>query len=253
MEGNSAEDHIAQFKILVNKSKLDTTSAMLIDAFRETLKIPLQWQILNLEKAPTTLKEWYEAAIKLDNKYRRIQRIIGRSNPDKGKNDKGKKKEDEPRRRWNLQKKDPNAMDINVLSVEQWEEHMRKGLCFKCHKPGHRSNDCKEGTPTTTNTAPKTPPAYSPKIATFSKKMTPREIYTHIRSLLRLWTFGPNFTSFLWYLQTSFVWLSHPQWHNHHWLTQLLLISLSDSLIHDSILILTHSDSLALPLLWLTF
>ena len=42
MEGNSAEDHVAQFKILVNKAKLDTTSAMLIDAFRETLKIPLQ-------------------------------------------------------------------------------------------------------------------------------------------------------------------------------------------------------------------
>ena len=150
MEGNSAEDHVAQFKILVNKAKLDTTSAMLIDAFRETLKIPLQRQILNLEK---------------------------------GKNDKGKKKEDEPRRRWNFQKKDPNAMDIDVLSVEQREEHMRKGLCFKCHKPGHRSNECKEGAPTITNTAPKTPPAYSPKIATTSKKMTPREIYTHIRSL----------------------------------------------------------------------
>ena len=54
MEGNLAEDHIAQFKILVNKAKLDTTSAMLIDTFRETLKIPLQRQILNLvEKAPT--------------------------------------------------------------------------------------------------------------------------------------------------------------------------------------------------------
>ena len=74
-------------------------------------------------------------------------------------------------------------MDIDVLSVEQQEEHMRKGLCFKCHKPGHRSNKCKEGTSTTTNTAPKTPPAYSPNIATTSKKMTPREIYTHIRSL----------------------------------------------------------------------
>ena len=34
MEGNSAEDHVAQFKILVNKAKLDTALAMLIDAFR---------------------------------------------------------------------------------------------------------------------------------------------------------------------------------------------------------------------------
>jgi hypothetical protein len=182
MGTNSAEDHVAQFKMLVTKANLKESS-MLIDAFRETLKIPLQRQILNLETAPADLKGWYDAAIKLDNKYRRIQRIIGRSNDQK--NDKGKKTE-EPKRRWNFQtKKDPNAMDIDVLTAEQREEHMKKGLCFKCHKPGHRGNECPDkGGPST-----RTPPAYTPKTTSTSipptpaKKMTPKEIYAHIRSL----------------------------------------------------------------------
>src|ERR1700679_2551380 len=180
MENNSAEDHVAQFKMLVTKAKL-TESNMLIDAFRETLKIPLQRQILNLETTPADLKGWYEAAIKLDNKYRRIQRIIGRNNEQKP-IDKGKKTE-EPKRRWTFQaKKDPNAMDVDVLTTEQRDEHMKKGLCFKCHKPGHRGREC----PGAGETLVKTPPAYSPKPNTYStpnKKMTPKEIYAHIRSL----------------------------------------------------------------------
>ena len=29
-----------------------------------------------------------------------------------------------------------------MLSKEDQEEHVKKGLCFKCHKPGHRSFEC---------------------------------------------------------------------------------------------------------------
>jgi len=29
-----------------------------------------------------------------------------------------------------------------VLSKEDQEEHVKKGLCFKCHKPWHRSFEC---------------------------------------------------------------------------------------------------------------
>jgi hypothetical protein len=183
MGNNSAEDHVAQFKLLVTRADL-TESAMLIDAFRETLKIPLQRQIMSLETAPKDLKGWYESAIKLDNKYRRIQRIIGRSTEQKS-IDKEKKTE-EPKRRWTFQqpRKDPNAMDVDVLTTEQREEHMKKGLCFKCHKSGHRSRECTEPG----RTPPvKTPPAYSPRPTTSSsvpnKKMTPKEIYAQIRSL----------------------------------------------------------------------
>ena len=29
-----------------------------------------------------------------------------------------------------------------MLSKEEQEYHVKKGLCFKCHKPGHRSFKC---------------------------------------------------------------------------------------------------------------
>ncbi|KAG1834208.1 hypothetical protein EV424DRAFT_1532448 [Suillus variegatus] len=36
---------------------------------------------------------------------------------------------------------DPNAMDVDRMTDEARNEHMKKGLCFKCHKSGHRANN----------------------------------------------------------------------------------------------------------------
>ena len=66
MGNNSIEEHIAKFKMLVTRSGLNTTSAAVINYFRESLNIPLQQQILSLE-------EWYDWAAKLDNNFRRMQ------------------------------------------------------------------------------------------------------------------------------------------------------------------------------------
>ena len=35
-------------------------------------------------------------------------------------------------------------MDIDGMSNEKRTYMMKKGLCFKCEKPGHRSRECKE-------------------------------------------------------------------------------------------------------------
>ena len=39
-------------------------------------------------------------------------------------------KKEEPRRHWNFQRKeqDPNAMDVDAMTVEKREEAMKKGL-----------------------------------------------------------------------------------------------------------------------------
>jgi len=37
------------------------------------------------------------------------------------------------------QMRDPNAMDVDALSVRQREEAMRKGACFGCGEIGHIS------------------------------------------------------------------------------------------------------------------
>ena len=66
-------------------------------------------------------------------------------------------------------------MDVDALSVEKWAEMMKIGQCFNCGKMGHLSRDCDEKKKKLT-TSP-SPPTYTPP-----KKMTPKELYTHIRS-----------------------------------------------------------------------
>ena len=52
--------------------------------------------------------------------------------PNKKLNEKG------PRRFYfNVGKKDPNAMDIDAMSMEKRTALMRKGACFICKEPGH--------------------------------------------------------------------------------------------------------------------
>jgi hypothetical protein len=45
-------------------------------------------------------------------------------------------------------------MDIDRLSIQERDNHMKKGLCFECHKPGHRASDHRAGTSNT----PQKPP-----------------------------------------------------------------------------------------------
>jgi len=37
--------------------------------------------------------------------------------------------------------RDPYAMDMDRLSIQEQADHMKKGLCFVYHLSGHRAND----------------------------------------------------------------------------------------------------------------
>ena len=78
MGNTSIEEHVAKFKMLVTKSKLEKNEAV-VEYFRETLPIPLQKNIMTLEKHPTTLNEWYKWAIKLQNNFVRMKSAIAKS------------------------------------------------------------------------------------------------------------------------------------------------------------------------------
>src|SRR5271168_1407635 len=71
--GDSVDDHISKFKMLVSESGLGTTSAAVTDLFRERIPIPLQRRILTLENSPKTLEDWYEWETKLDHSWKRMQ------------------------------------------------------------------------------------------------------------------------------------------------------------------------------------
>jgi Zinc knuckle len=55
------------------------------------------------------------------------------------------------------EKKDPNAMDIDHMTVDERTRLMKEGKCFRCKLFGHLSRDCpnKGQNNTTTTTTPK--------------------------------------------------------------------------------------------------
>ena len=63
-----------------------------------------------MEDPPTTLEKWYEAALKFDANYHRLMRLLNRGEPKK--DEKGTK----PRWMFRRTEKDPNAMDIDVIT-----------------------------------------------------------------------------------------------------------------------------------------
>jgi hypothetical protein len=182
MGNTTIKDHIAKYKILLSRSGVPDTSHLEIDYFQKMLNVPLQRKLLELPTPPSSLKEWYDWASHLDNNFWKMQCILGRGQTT---TNNGKRKE-EPRRHWNfqMQRRDPNAMDIdvitttmNAMTIEKREKFMKEGLCFRCRKPGQISRDCplKKGNvqiltrPTTSTTPP--------------KKMKGPELVAHIQSL----------------------------------------------------------------------
>jgi hypothetical protein len=163
---DSIEEHIAKFKTMLTISKLDETSAAIIDLFRETLTVPLQRRILTLETPPTTLKDWYDWATKLDYNWRKMQKIIGRSNQGNKGTPPAKKfyfqKKDE--------KKDPNAMQVDAMTVDKRTKLMKEGRCFTCEDQGHISKDC---------------PKKKKKEEEPKKKTNPKDLYAHVRACFK--------------------------------------------------------------------
>jgi hypothetical protein len=69
------------------------------------------------------------------------------------------------------EKKDPNAMDTDCMSIEERTHLMKEGKCFRCKLFGHLSQDCPnkgQNTMTTTTTP----------------KWTGKSAASHIRTLI---------------------------------------------------------------------
>jgi Zinc knuckle len=181
MGDKTADKHNAVFKTLLTQSKIPKDTSTTIDLYRESLTIPLQRRIMMLDNPLETLDNWYKWFAKLDHNFRKMQRVVGKSrdnNNNKNSNSKGNTKY-EPKKTWNFQRKekDPNAMDVDTLTLEKRNEMMRKGLCFNCEEQGHLSKDCpKKKKASTSQTT--SPPSYSPP-----KKPPPKELAAYIRAI----------------------------------------------------------------------
>jgi hypothetical protein len=141
----TAEDVSVEWSLLVSKAGIgaagDTT---LINLYQKVLNRPLLEKILDSDNVPTTIQGWKDKAVQLDNNYRRKMTILGKTRENRGQttNTTGRRFFRPSNQQIQNRMKDPNAMDVDALSIKQREEAMKKGACFGCGEIGHISRNC---------------------------------------------------------------------------------------------------------------
>jgi Retrotransposon gag protein len=61
------DEHIARFKTLAAKSKIDMSNPLTIELFKETLPWGLTLELMKLETPLKTMNDWYEWAARIDH------------------------------------------------------------------------------------------------------------------------------------------------------------------------------------------
>jgi hypothetical protein len=133
-QGEDVDQYINEFLLLSQRSGIKEDTA-LIEYFLDGLKRELVDKIFTMEKLPSTLLETMGAAAKFEGNWKRARAIAGKA------------RETHEKKTPPTPKVERSTLDINRLSQQERTEHMKKGLCFLCHQPGHRSSEHKHGTP----------------------------------------------------------------------------------------------------------
>jgi hypothetical protein len=167
-KNESINEHIAKFKMLAAKSKIDMTNPLSIKLFKETLLWGLTLELIKLETLLKNHRQQYEWVATLDHQFHKVNWAIEQT---KG----NSRKEKTPQRKYYFPQKehDLNAMDVNRLTVDERNKLMKEGRCFKCRNTGHRANECPEDND-------KKKGKEVPK-----KKMNRRELHAHVWALFK--------------------------------------------------------------------
>src|SRR5271156_6805074 len=101
-----------------------------------------------------------------------MQQILGRGKEQTGQGT----GQQTPQRTFSFPRKerDPSAMDVDRLTVEERTKMMKEGKCFWCRKPRHLARDCPGGS-NTQMTMTQTPA---------QKKWTRKDAAAYIRALI---------------------------------------------------------------------
>ena len=148
-------DYISKFKNNATLSGI-TDQNILINFFSRGIPTQLMRRIYSMDIVTTTMEKWYQQTLHFKQVWERTNKIAkGRNNPFIPFQDN--------RNNHTQKKRDPNAMDVDAIQIEKLTPKERQrcfenNLCFKCCKPGHRSNQCrnpflgKQKQPTATTT-----------------------------------------------------------------------------------------------------
>ena len=137
----TAEEIATEFRLLAGQAGLErkthSDNLHLIGLFRNTLRPALSRRILFGETIPTTFEDWVKKAIQYDTNYRMAMALTGQTNKVTG--------SAQQNRGWaprNTETRDPNAMDVDSMSIDERSNLMRQGACFNCKIRGHLAKDC---------------------------------------------------------------------------------------------------------------
>jgi hypothetical protein len=144
----TAEELNTEFLQIVRQAGMDreTPSDHLypIGYYRKALEPRLSRKILFSNDIPKTIDGWMEKAIQFDTNWRMGSLFFNHDikvNPSKQKADTNKSNGNA---HWwrTSERKDPNAMDVYALIMEERGMLLRQGKCFCCRKTGHMAKDC---------------------------------------------------------------------------------------------------------------
>ncbi|KAI3600483.1 hypothetical protein WG66_006290 [Moniliophthora roreri] len=141
------DEYITEFHLLAADAEYDDRA--LIDHFLARLHPALLKSCLMQPDQPNTIGEWYDRARKYNNAWLTMMAITG-----------GER----------LKKTMKSKTKVNRVSDKEAQEYCRKGLCYKCSKPGHIAKNCQEKPK---NEQKKENP----------KKSTPQDVYHKIRAI----------------------------------------------------------------------
>ncbi|ESK90381.1 hypothetical protein Moror_13709 [Moniliophthora roreri MCA 2997] len=143
------DEYITDFRLLSIDTEYDDRA--LIDHFLAGLHPALLKSCLMQPDQPDTIEGWYDRARKYNNAWLTMMAIT-----------RGEK----------MKKTSKPETKVNRISDEEAQEYHRKGLCYKCSKPGHIAKNCLEKPK---NEQKKENP----------KKSTPEDAYHKIRAIYR--------------------------------------------------------------------
>ncbi|THG93662.1 hypothetical protein EW145_g8316 [Phellinidium pouzarii] len=186
----TADDYNTQFRSLVTRSNISDKNA-LSEMYQQGLTRGLIQRIYARDKLPDTMEEWYQAASRADNLYRRLQALNATSTTTTSSTPRSTRFKNLFSTTTSSSPTPTNSPNRpKKLTPEEREKCMKEGRCLACREVGHNARDCtkyKARTPTTIRqVAPDPVPTTPAPVAAEPAKPTSKaEIIAHIRSLLQ--------------------------------------------------------------------
>jgi hypothetical protein len=147
-EKKTAEELNTEFLQIVRQAGMDRKTPSnhlhLIGYYRRMLEPRLSCKILFSDDIPKTIDGWMEKAIQFDTNWRMGSLFFNQDikvHPSKQKADTNKSNGNACWWRTS-ERKDPNANDVNALTMEERGMLLRQEKCFCCRKTGHMAKDC---------------------------------------------------------------------------------------------------------------